>query len=102
MDPWFAWDMLVFLNFRHFSPERTQTWSLGATESKVWIGNLNVQAWKTTEHKLHKIWRSQKISKHSEKQTCPREAPNLKGHANILVDEIFMKKKKIRPKMEFL
>ena len=44
-----------FLNIWHFSPEHTQTWSLGATESEVWIGNFNVKAGKTTWHKLHKI-----------------------------------------------
>ena len=47
--------------FDIFSPERAQTWSLGATESEVWIGNLNVKAWKSTKHKLHKIWRSLKF-----------------------------------------
>ena len=57
------WVVLVSLKFWHFSPERTQTWSLGATESEVWIGNLNVKAWKTTKHKLHKSWRSLKFCK---------------------------------------
>ena len=36
-----------------FPPERKETWSLGATESEVWIGNLNVKVRKTTEHILH-------------------------------------------------
>ena len=27
--------VLVFLKRSHFSPDRTQTWSLGATESEV-------------------------------------------------------------------
>ena len=27
--------VLILLNFPHFSPERTQTWSLGTTESEV-------------------------------------------------------------------
>ena len=30
-----TWDVLVLLNFPHFSPESAQTGSLGATESKV-------------------------------------------------------------------
>ena len=38
--------------------ELTKTWSSGATECGVWIGNCNVKVWKSTEHKLHKIWRS--------------------------------------------
>ena len=33
-----------------------KNWSSGATESGVWIGNCNVKWWKSTEHKLHKIW----------------------------------------------
>ena len=38
--------------------ELTKTWSSGATECRVWIGNCNVKVWKSTEHKLHNIWRS--------------------------------------------
>ena len=45
--------VLVLLNFPAFSPELAE--SLGATEIEVWICNFNVKAWKTTEHKLHKI-----------------------------------------------
>ena len=30
-----TWGVLVLLKFSHFSPERTQTGSLGATESEV-------------------------------------------------------------------
>ena len=51
------------LKFSHFSPESKETWSLCAKESKVWIGNLNVKTWKTTEHILQKIWRSLKLCK---------------------------------------
>ena len=40
---WFSW---IFDIFRH---------SLDARESEVWIGNLNVNVRKSTEHKLHKI-----------------------------------------------
>ena len=61
----------VFLNFGHFSPECTQTWSLGATEGEVWIGNFSVKAWKTTKYKLHKIWHSLKFCKNSGKQAHP-------------------------------
>ena len=50
----FIMGVLVFLNFSHFSPELKETGSLGATESEVGIGNFNVKARKTTEHKLHK------------------------------------------------
>ena len=52
--------ILVLVNF---SPECAETGCLGATESEVWIGNFNVKAWKTTEHKLHKIWCSLKVCK---------------------------------------
>ena len=41
--------------------ELTKTWSSGATECRVWIGNCNVKVWKSTEHKLHNIWRSVKF-----------------------------------------
>ena len=41
--------------------ELTKTWSSGATECGVWIGNCNVEVWKSTEHKLHNIWRSVKF-----------------------------------------
>ena len=64
--------VLVFLKFGQFSPERKETGSLGTTESEVWIGNFNVKAWKTTEHKLHKIWRSLKFCKISGKRAHPR------------------------------
>ena len=46
------------LKFWQFSSELTKTWSSGTTECRVWIGNCNVKVWKSTEHKLHKIWRS--------------------------------------------
>ena len=65
------WGVLVFMNFSHFSAELKETGSLGATESEVWIGNLNVKAWKTTEHKLHKIWCSLKFCKNSAKRAHP-------------------------------
>ena len=56
--------VLVFLNFWHFSPERTQTGSSGATESEVWIDNCmkNYRAQtKRDETRITKqtnIWRS--------------------------------------------
>ena len=65
------WGVLVFLKILHFSPERKETGGLGATESEVWIGNFNVKAWKTTEHKLHKIWHSLKFCKNSGKRAHP-------------------------------
>ena len=57
--------VLVLLKFWYFSPESAETWSLGAAESEVWIGCFSVKAWKTTEHKLHKIWPSLKFCKNS-------------------------------------
>ena len=51
-----------------------KTWSSGATECRVWIGNYNVKVWKTTEHTLHKIWCSLKFCKMSGKRTHPRNA----------------------------
>ena len=66
-----AWDVLVFLKFGQFSSELTKTWSSGATECRVWIGNCNVKVWKSTEHKLHKIWRSLKFCVNSGKRAHP-------------------------------
>ena len=34
---------------------------VGATKSKVWIGNCHVKVWKSTEHQLQKIWCSVKF-----------------------------------------
>ena len=65
--------VLVFLIFWHFSSELTQTWTLGTTESGVWIGNHHVKARKTTEHILHKIWHSLKICKNFSKTSTPLE-----------------------------
>ena len=62
---------IVFPKFGHFSCERKETGSLGTTESEVWIRNFNVKAWKTTEHNLHKIWRSVKFCKKSAKRAHP-------------------------------
>ena len=56
-----AWGVLVFLKFWQFWSELTKTWSSGTTECGVWIGNCNVKVWKSTEHKLHNIWRSVKF-----------------------------------------
>ena len=47
--------------FAEILSELTKTWSSGATECGVWIGNCNVKVWKSTEHKLHNIWRSLKF-----------------------------------------
>ena len=64
--------VLLFLKFGHFSCELKETGSLGGTESEVWIGNFNVKAWKTTDHKLHKIWPSLKILQNFRKTSTPR------------------------------
>ena len=47
--------------FAEILSELTKTWSSGTTECRVWIGNCNVKVWKSTEHKLHNIWRSLKF-----------------------------------------
>ena len=44
-----TWGVLILLKFWQLK----ETGSSGATESEVWIGDSNVKAWKTTEHKLH-------------------------------------------------
>ena len=47
--------------FAEILSELTKTWSLGTTESEVWIGNFNVKVWKSIEYKLQNIWRSLKF-----------------------------------------
>ena len=49
--------------------------SSGVTECEVWIGNCKV--WKSTEHKLHKIWRSVKFQQN---EHTPAEA-----HSQIVI-----------------
>ena len=63
--------VLVFLKFEQFSSELTKTWSSGATECGVWIGNCNAKVWKSTEHKLHNIWRSLKFCTNWGKRAHP-------------------------------
>ena len=65
-----------FLNLWQFLAKLKETGSLGATESEVWIANFNVKAWKTTEHKLHKIWCSLKFWA---KRAQPMGAPGTHG-----------------------
>ena len=60
-----SWNLDIF----HVNSKETESW--GATEIKVWIGNFNVKVWKTTEHKVHKIWHSLKFCKISGKWTHP-------------------------------
>ena len=62
-------NVLVLLKFGQCSPELKGTGSSWATESEVWIGNLNVKARKSTKHKLHKIWCSLTFCVISGKQT---------------------------------
>ena len=59
--------MLVLLKFWQFSSELTKTFS-GNTESRVWIGTCNVNVWKSTKHKVHKIWRSLTFLQNSRKR----------------------------------
>ena len=82
-------DLLVLLNFPHFSPESAQTGSLGATESKVWIGNFNEKARKITEHILHKIKNFSKTSISLESLTIGSENfPLSDTNSTLLVHEI--------------
>ena len=39
----------ILLKFWQFWSELAKTWSSGATECGVWIGNCNVKVWKSTE-----------------------------------------------------
>ena len=50
--------------------ELTKTWSSGATEFWVWIGNCNVKVWKSTEDKLHNYWRSVKFEQNEPTPEC--------------------------------
>ena len=83
-----------FLKFGHFSSERKETESSGATESEVWIGDFNVKARKTIEHKLHKIWRSLKFCKISGKRAHPRvgwgEVPIPKSGSGLWVPTYYL------------
>ena len=45
--------------------------SSGPSECRVWIGNCNVKVCKSTEHKLHNIWRSLKFCVNSGKRAHP-------------------------------
>ena len=67
------WGVLVLFKFGHFSCELKESGSSDATESGVWTGNFNAKAWKTTRHKLHKIWRSLKFCTNSGKPAHPWE-----------------------------
>ena len=58
--------------FAEIASELTKTWSSGATEFGVWIGNCNVKVRKSTEDKLHKIWNSKYFSQISAKRAHPR------------------------------
>ena len=57
--------------FAEIASELTKTWSSGATEFGVWIGNCNVKVWKSTEDKLHKIWNSKYFTQISAKRAHP-------------------------------
>ena len=72
LNTWALNGVLVFLKFAQFSSELTKTWSSGATECRVWIGNCNVKVWKSTKHKPHKTWRSLKFCVKSGKRAHPQ------------------------------
>ena len=80
----YQWLVLGCARFAKILSELTKTWSSGATECKVWIGNCNVKVWKTTEHTLHKIWCSLKFCQISGKRTHPRNAHYKSFHTLIL------------------
>ena len=44
------------LKFWQFSSELTKTWSSGATECRVWIGNCNVKEIQENEHTPQRSW----------------------------------------------
>ena len=67
---------LVLLKFWQFSSELTKTWSSGNTKCRVWIGKCNVKVWKSTEHKLHKIWHSLRFCTNSGKRAHPWNIPS--------------------------
>ena len=62
-----TWGVLVFPKFGNFSCELKETESSSITEFEVGMGNFSVKARKSTEHKLHKIWRSLKFCTNSRK-----------------------------------
>ena len=56
---------------------------LNVQKSEVWIGIFNVKAWKTTKHKLHKIWRSLKFfQKFQENEHTPAQ---MIGTTNLII-----------------
>ena len=60
--------VLVLLKFQVNSQ---RSWSSGTTKFWVWIGNCNVKVWKSTEHKLHKMWNSNFLPKFRKTSTPP-------------------------------
>ena len=57
--------VLVLPKFWQFCSELKKNWSSGATEFGAWIGNGTVNVWKSTKHKLHKIWHSQGCARYA-------------------------------------
>ena len=58
---------------------RQKTEHVGATESKVWIGNFNVKARKTIKHILPKTWRTTQVCKISTKRAHNCEKCDVDG-----------------------
>ena len=84
--------VLVFVNLWQFSAGLKEIGSLGTTENEVWTLNFNVKAWKTTEHKLHKIWRSLIFCKISAKRAHPwynRDFQHIESY-NVTVYYIYI------------
>ena len=59
----FSWSFHIF----HLNTNKLGVYA----PQKVWIGDFNVKAWKTTEFILHKTWRSLKFCKLSAKRAHP-------------------------------
>ena len=82
--------MLVLLKLGHFSMWTQRNWEFRRHRNEVWIGNFNVKAWKTTEHKLHKIWRSTKILHKFRKTSTPQVILGYKLVKVKFLDVIFI------------
>ena len=66
-----------------------RNWEFSTTWSEVWIGNFNVKAWKPTEHKLHKIWRSLNFAKFQENEHTPGYLHSEESRVGLSTDRRF-------------
>ena len=77
-------------NFDGFQVKSQKLGSSGATEFRVWIGNCNVKVWKSTEYKLHKIWRSLEFLIKSGKRTRPRRFGKVLYISTPMIGEVYV------------